>query len=228
MASGRYNGVAVQDADCAIENSACESTGCDVSLNSFGISLKLKNNAQGKTEKVIIHPVDAKIQSGSLFAILGGSGSGKTTLLNVLADRFDKRHYEVTGDVHFSIPACRVGYVTQSDFLLPFLTVHETLLFTAKLKLVELPGHNSDYRKNTTTTGSSSSNHKAYYDNVVNQVILDLGLKECAHTRVGDDDIAVARRGISGGEKRRVSVGVQILTNPQGKRVATDFSFTVF
>eukprot|EP01033_Poteriospumella_lacustris_P018009 gene18009-12912_t len=127
------------------------------------------------------------ISTGALFAILGGSGSGKTTLLNVLASRYDNRHFIVHGQVHFSSGG-HVGYVTQNDFLLPFLTVHETLLFTAKLKLA----------------GDESTTALVA---LVDQVVLDLGLRECAQTRIGDDANAAGLRGISGGEKRRVSVG---------------------
>lgn len=167
--------------------------GCAISLVDFSISL-----TSAEKEKVIIHPLSTNISSGSLFAILGGSGSGKTTLLNVLASRYDNRHFIVHGQVHFSSGGRHVGYVTQNDFLLPFLTVHETLLFTAKLKLA----------------GEASTTALVA---LVDQVVLDLGLRECAQTRIGDDANAAGLRGISGGEKRRVSVGVQILTNPQGK-----------
>lgn len=181
------------------EESVNRTAGCDVQLQNFGISLKLaKTSATGKTEKTIIHPLSVRIRAGKLFAILGGSGSGKTTLLNVLAERYDERHFHIHGHVNFTQPECHVGYVTQSDFLLPFLTVYETLLFTAKLKVVQ------------------ASHDTETLEKVIEQVILDLGLKECAHNRIGDDDNAVGHRGISGGERRRVSVGVQILTNPQG------------
>lgn len=168
--------------------------GCAISLVDFSISLTRPSAAE--KERVIIHPLSTSICAGALFAILGGSGSGKTTLLNVLASRYDNRHFIVHGQVHFSSGG-HVGYVTQNDFLLPFLTVHETLLFTAKLKLA----------------GDASTTALVA---LVDQVVLDLGLRECAQTRIGDDANAAGLRGISGGEKRRVSVGVQILTNPQG------------
>ena len=79
----------------------------------------------------------------------------------------------------------------QEDALLPTLTVRETLQYAADLRL--LPPI------------SAAGRH-----NIVEEVILELGLKECASTRIGND----AQKGCSGGEKRRTSLGVQMLANP--------------
>eukprot|EP00842_Homolaphlyctis_polyrhiza_P000736 jgi/Hompol1/1663/HPOL_002739-RA len=84
-----------------------------------------------------------------------------------------------------------VGYVQQHDHLMPYLTVRESLRYCAELRL---PGEMPIADK----------------FQLVEEVILELGLKECADTIIGDD----WRKGISGGEKRRVSVGCQLLLNP--------------
>ena len=84
------------------------------------------------------------------------------------------------------------AYVTQSDVLLPSLTVRETLLYAASLRLPP------------STTSQQRSQ-------LVEEIILELGLKECAGTRVGD---GFKKGGCSGGERRRVSIGVQMLRNP--------------
>jgi ABC-type multidrug transport system ATPase subunit len=84
------------------------------------------------------------------------------------------------------------AYVIQTDVLLPDLSVRETLQYAASLRL-------------------PSSTTKEQRRQLVEEVILELGLKECADTRVGD---GVHRRGCSGGERRRVSIGVQMLGNP--------------
>ena len=84
-----------------------------------------------------------------------------------------------------------VGYVPQFDYHLPLLTVQETLHFHASLKLAS----------------EISAVHKA---NKVNGLILTLGLRACAQTRVGDSEM----KGLSGGEKRRLSIGVQLLSDP--------------
>ena len=70
------------------------------------------------------------------------------------------------------------------------LTVRETLQYSASLRLPQ-------------------STRKQRSD-LVEQVILQLGLKDAANTLIGDDN----RRGCSGGEKRRTSIGVQLLANP--------------
>jgi ABC-type multidrug transport system ATPase subunit len=84
------------------------------------------------------------------------------------------------------------AYVIQTDVLLPDLSVREMLQYDASLRL-------------------PSSTTKEQRRQLVEEVILELGLKECADTRVGD---GVRRRGCSGRERRRVSIGVQMLGNP--------------
>ena len=82
----------------------------------------------------------------------------------------------------------RHAYVMQHDVLLPRLTVRETLRYSARLRLPS----------------------KKHINELVEEVILQLGLKECANTIIGDN----IHKGCSGGEKRRVSIGVQLLSNP--------------
>jgi ABC-type multidrug transport system ATPase subunit len=101
---------------------------------------------------------------------------------------------EILGDVTFNgqkgIRRVQTAYVMQQDVLDPSLTVKETLMYAAQLRLA-----------------SSSKEERM---RVVDETILQLGLKECANTRIGDND----RKGCSGGEKRRTSIGVQLLSNP--------------
>jgi len=156
------------------------------------LSIKIKGN-KTVSDKIIVHPFNAYIEGASLFAILGGSGSGKTTLLNVIANRVDKKSMIVDGNIkinRISSTSHKVGYVTQADFLLPFLTVRETLTFTAKLKMTK--------------------EQSLQRDEIVDSVITDLGLKEVADSLIGDE----WHRGLSGGEKRRVSIAIQIISNP--------------
>lgn len=145
--------------------------------------------------KQLLRAVDADIRPGSLTAIIGGSGSGKTTLLNCMAERVFSTRMTQQGTTTFNgdvgVQGVRHAYVMQQDVLLPTLTVRETLQYAADLRL-------------------PSTINKQQRQQVVEEVILELGLKECAGTRIGNSQY----RGCSGGEKRRVSIGVQLLANP--------------
>lgn len=148
-----------------------------------------------KHYKTIINNVNAYMPSGSLTAIIGGSGSGKTSLLNSMSHRMSGGRLKTSGTVLYNgdprFTSIRSAYVKQQDILLPSLTVRETLLYAAELRLP--PPTTSDERRR-----------------VVEDVILELGLKECANTRIGNS----IHKGCSGGEKRRTSLGVQMLANP--------------
>ena len=58
------------------------------------------------------------------------------------------------------------------------------------------------------------------YESIVEHVIADLGLRECTNNFVGDSSISqisTGNRGLSGGERRRVSIAIQIISDPQGR-----------
>lgn len=115
-------------------------------------------------------------------------------MLNVMARRMRGQNLNIAGVTTFngaSLSTVRYAYVMQQDVLLPTLTVRETLRYSAELRL-------------------SSATTKAEREKIMEEVILQLGLKECADTLIGDG----AHKGCSGGEKRRVSIGVQLLSNP--------------
>ena len=145
--------------------------------------------------KRLLYSASADLQPGTLTAIIGGSGSGKTTLLNTVAERVVSSRLAQDGQVTFNgkvgVSSARTAYVMQQDILIPTLTVRETLQYSADLRL-------------------PSSMREADRKRIVEEVILELGLKECANTRIGNTQ----HRGCSGGEKRRVSIGVQLLANP--------------
>lgn len=176
----------------------------DVGLDDFALGLD-KRTARGKKlpRKTIINPINATFQAGVLNVIMGPSGSGKTSLLNAMALRLRNSlgtKYRPSGKLTFNgaTPAGPVirsvcSYVCQDDdALLPSLTVRETLRFAAGLRL---PSHMTKDEKY----------HRA------EDVLLKMGLKDCADNLVGNDLV----KGISGGEKRRVSIAVQVLTDPR-------------
>jgi ABC-type multidrug transport system ATPase subunit len=145
--------------------------------------------------KPMLDEVSVYMPRGSLTAIIGGSGSGKTSLLNTMVGRMGSARLRVSGSVSFSgssrTRCIQSAYVTQQDVLIPSLTVRETLQYSADLRL---PPPTTEKERGA----------------IVEQVILELGLKKYADTRIGNN----AHRGCSDGEKRRISIGVQVLANP--------------
>ncbi|KAI5793725.1 P-loop containing nucleoside triphosphate hydrolase protein [Peziza echinospora] len=165
-------------------------------LGAFIPSAWMGGRDSGKVEtRTILEGVSADMPSGELMAIIGGSGSGKTSMLNVLAHRASTTTFRTTGTVtyndHHTLTHTTHAYVMQQDILIPTLTVRETLLYSAELRLPSATTHAERIK-------------------VVEEVILQLGLKDCADTRIGDNE----HKGCSGGEKRRCSIGVQLLANP--------------
>ena len=151
-----------------------------------------------KKERQILFSVTGVVNPGEVVAIMGPSGSGKTTLISLFAGRNKARH---TGDIlynneHKPVDKAfkrRLGYVMQEDSFYEGLTVFETLYYTAVLRL---PRALSDKEKRARVL-------------VICEV---LGI-----TRVKDSIIGgfrIGRRGISGGEKKRVAIGQELLYNP--------------
>lgn len=184
--------------------SIAEVRAIDVGLDSFALGLD-KRAPWGKKlpRKTILNPVSATFQAGVLNVIMGPSGSGKTSLLNSMALRLHNTmgtKYIPSGKLTFNsaVPSSSVvksvcSYVCQDDdALLPSLTVRETLRFAAGLRL---PSWMDKEEKNRRAE----------------EVLLKMGLKDCADNLVGSELI----KGISGGEKRRVSIAVQVLTDPR-------------
>ncbi|XP_044515398.1 ATP-binding cassette sub-family G member 8 [Gracilinanus agilis] len=145
----------------------------------------------------VIQNLNLKVKSGQMLAIIGSSGYGKSSLLDVITCR-ENGGKTKAGQVLINgqpstpqlVKKC-IAHVRQHDQLLPNLTVWETLLFVAQLRL--------------SRTSSDAQRKKRVED-----VIAELRLRQCAHTRVGNEYL----RGVSGGERRRVSIGVQLLWNP--------------
>ncbi|KAG6492045.1 ABC transporter G family member 25-like [Zingiber officinale] len=145
-------------------------------------------------ERIILNGISGMVSPGELLAVLGPSGSGKSTLLSILAGRMQGKHSGavLANGRRLARPALRLtGFVTQDDVLYPHLTVRETLLFCAFLRLPRTLS-------------------KAEKASAVEAVMAELGLSKCADTAVGGPFV----RGISGGERKRVSIGHEMLVNP--------------
>lgn len=145
-------------------------------------------------ERTILKGVTGEARPGELLAVLGPSGSGKSTLLSILGGRLAGRHSGTVlagGRPPTRGVQRRTGFVAQDDVLHPHLTVRETLVFCAMLRLPR----------------AAPSAAKAA---AAEAVIAELGLAACADTVVGNAFV----RGVSGGERKRVSIGHELLVNP--------------
>lgn len=154
---------------------------------------RLKGISPHYALRTILDGIKVSIPGGQLTAIMGGSGSGKTTLLNILAGRNCGGSLETSGHVDYSdqrtVTASRNAYVTQDDILPHNLTVRETLNYAAELRV---DWESVDQR-----------------NAAVEKLLMQLSLTRCADSRI----VKEGEGGCSGGEKRRVSVAIQLLTN---------------
>lgn len=146
-------------------------------------------------EKRILKGLSGQIRPGEVLAIMGPSGCGKSTLLDTLSGRIHSVSVEGSIMVNGHATSLAFGtaaYVPQDDVLIGTLTVKETLLYSARLRL-------------------PSGTRRADIEATVDQIIKDLGLDVCANVPIGNWHM----RGISGGQKRRVSIGVELVTSPR-------------
>lgn len=148
----------------------------------------------------ILRGISSCVAPGCLKFVMGASGAGKSTLVDILGGR--DMQGKVEGSVFFigkeneisSEVRRRIAFVDQEDAMaIPgYMTVRETLMFAAELSNPE----------------NVSKSEKAA---IVDDVIHMLGLNAVANRRVGD----LRRRGISGGERRRTSLGVAMVSRPK-------------
>lgn len=139
--------------------------------------------------------VSAAARPGQILAVVGPSGAGKSTFLDAIGGRIHPASLQ--GTILVNGAPMQTGfrrisaYVMQDDALFAQLTVRETLLYSARLRL----------------PGSMSLAEKAAR---VEDILTQLGLARCADTLVGNE----SRRGVSGGERRRTSIGIELIHDP--------------
>ncbi|KAF6166474.1 hypothetical protein GIB67_038211 [Kingdonia uniflora] len=146
--------------------------------------------------KTLLNEISGEARDGEIMAVLGASGSGKSTLIDALANRIAKGSLKGSVTLNGEALESRLlkvisAYVMQDDLLFPMLTVEETLMFSAEFRLPK---------------SLSKSKKKARVLALIDQ----LGLRNAANTVIGDE----GHRGVSGGERRRVSIGIDIIHDP--------------
>lgn len=145
--------------------------------------------------KVGLHELSFAETSGRMVGLMGASGAGKSTLLEVLNGNLkpSKGNIRINGlDLHTDKDKLEgvIGYVPQDDLLIEELTVFQNLFFAAKLSF----GEQTEEQLQT----------------LVDKTLSDLGLSEIAHLRVGNP----LEKTISGGERKRVNIGLELLRAP--------------
>eukprot|EP00850_Spirogloea_muscicola_P012943 SM000085S23293 [mRNA] locus=s85:490739:494842:- [translate_table: standard] len=177
-----------------VPNADAFATSYDMSVQ--GLTYKIVSKVQGApVERKLLDDITVNARAGEILAVVGPSGAGKSTFIDALAGRIDPASLDgviLVNNKALTTSFRRIsGYVMQEDALYPQLTVRETLLISARLRISNGVSHKAKIRR-------------------VDAMIQDLGLQDCAHTLIGNEE----SRGISGGERRRVSIGVDMVHDP--------------
>ncbi|HEY1636019.1 MAG TPA: ATP-binding cassette domain-containing protein [Acidimicrobiales bacterium] len=149
-------------------------------------------HVRGRGEVTLLDAVSFSVAAGELVAIVGLSGAGKTTLLDAMAGVAPTSAGSVRFDgidLQVNLGKFRgvIGYVPQDDIIHADLPLQRTLRYAARLRL-------------------PSSITSAEVDHAVRAAIDTVGLTEHAHVRVGS---------LSGGQRKRASIAVELLTEPR-------------
>ena len=162
-------------------------------------NLCLSTNASvWKGEHIILNGLSGCLPGG-LCGVMGSTGSGKTTFLSALALRVNSSHTKVSGDVLLNgrpyskrILKKMSGYVMQDDLVDACFTVFQVLEYTAELRM-----------KRSATQLERSAR--------VEEVIEIMGITGCRNVVVGD----TRNKGISGGERKRLCIAMELLNRPK-------------
>ena len=163
---------------------------------SVGLSFEFNNlSYQPKgCRQPLLAQVTGKIDKGSFWGVMGASGAGKSTFVSVLMGKHSRIGgvTKVNGSTGVSSKYRRViGYVPQDDVVLPELTVRENILHSARIRLPAYWG-DQDVLKH------------------VDLVIECLRLSHVQRSQVGSTAASI----ISGGERKRVSIGMELAAAP--------------
>ncbi|MEX2195694.1 MAG: ATP-binding cassette domain-containing protein [Thermoleophilaceae bacterium] len=157
----------------------------EVTFEAIGLTVRTDSG------RLLLDDVTFSLDERALLALVGPSGAGKSTLLNALTGFRPAQHGTVMyggRDLYGSYDELRtrIGFVPQQDVVHDPLTVREALSYAAELRFpADVPGAERERR--------------------VDEVIDELGLSDVRHTLVAD---------LSGGQRRRVCVGLELITKP--------------
>lgn len=170
----------------------------NLTFKDISYDIKIKNNRLKEQEnKIILNNVNGQFKSGEITAIMGPSGSGKTSLLNFITNRINfssLTHHSGSifinsEEISFETLSDYSSYVMQDDVLFNVLTPYECLKIAIRLKKLV-----SD----------------EYIEDCIYKFMEDLQILGCKDTIIGDAEV----KGISGGERKRTSIGIELISNP--------------
>ena len=155
-----------------------------------------------RTTKKVLDGMTGAAMPRHFIALMGPTGSGKTSLLNCLSGRIPKKDGTLTGEILVDgkernekiYRSRQVAYVMQEELLFPHLTVMETFMLHAKLRLPQ----SMDIEEKT---------------RLVKSLISELGLKAVKDSKIGRP--GGFPRGLSGGERKRANIGIEMVANPE-------------
>ncbi|EEF30718.1 ATP-binding cassette transporter, putative [Ricinus communis] len=183
------------------DNKQCKDEGLTSKGNSNGIFLTWKDLwvtvPDGRNgRRPILQGLTGYAEPGMVLAIMGPSGCGKSTLLDALAGRLSSNTQQA-GEILINgrketLAFGTSAYVTQDDTLMTTLTVVEAVYYSAQLQLPD-------------SMSRSEKKERA------EETIREMGLQDSVNTRIG----GWSTKGLSGGQKRRVSICIEILTRPK-------------
>ena len=164
----------------------------DIELDNVGVQL---------AGRWALNGVTGRLSAARVTAIMGPSGAGKSVLLHTLAGRQVGGNAKLSGTIRLngsdevSLADCRsvVGFVPQEDVMHRSLTVFENVDFNAQWRLPRAMSR----RQKTDVVFAALD-------------VLGLDNPRVMRTRIGDD----AERGVSGGERKRVNIGMELVAQP--------------
>jgi ABC-type multidrug transport system ATPase subunit len=155
------------------------------------IAIRIDNIKQEFNKIVKLHTTSLEILKQSLVAILGPSGCGKSVLLKALSGDTPPKSGQIYVfgldlNENYEYLKTQIGYVPQDDIVHGDLTVLESLYYAAKLRLSHL--------------------NKFEIEKKIDQILTILRITEIKHNKI---------KKISGGQRKRVCIGVELLTEPK-------------
>eukprot|EP00624_Nannochloropsis_granulata_P003799 evm.model.NODE_29167_length_7231_cov_18.064030.2 len=164
----------------------------------FSLAVKATKQEQklsGTYTKDLLTNVAGSVKSGQMMAVMGSSGAGKSTFLDCVS----LRNQQFTGNVFINNkPADEkyyfmTGFVYQEDLFIPTMTVREHLTFHAMVRMDQEIAVEQRLQR-------------------VEDVLVEVAMSHCPDTIIGG--AGTGYRGLSGGEKKRLAFGTELLNDP--------------